>query len=92
MIKKIIIGTILSVLIFFSISFVTVLFQISSPIHRQTNGHLDIGFPFIYYSQFMVDGPEPNSGWDGNNLILDILLIWIVATGVYVFLNRETKK
>lgn len=92
MIKKIIIGTILSVLIFFSISFVSVLFQINSPIHRQTNDHLEIGFPFIYYSQFIVDGPSPNSGWDGKNLILDILLTSAIVTGAYVFLNRETKK
>jgi len=92
MIKKLITGTILSILIFFSISFLTVLFQINSPLHRQTNDHLDIGFPLTYYSQFMVDEPIPNSEWKVNNLLLDIFITWTVVTGTYVFLTKRTKK
>jgi hypothetical protein len=91
MIRKLTIGTILSILIFFSTSFLTVLFQINSPLHRQTNDHVDIGFPLTYYSQFMVDYPIVNSGWEGKNLIIDIIITWTLTTGIYLFLTRKTK-
>jgi hypothetical protein len=92
MIKRIVTGTVLSALIFLSISFVTVLLQINSPLHRQTNDNLDIGFPIPYYSQFMVDAPIPNSGWEGKNLVFDIFITWTVVTGIYLFLTKKATK
>jgi hypothetical protein len=80
-------GTILSILIFLSISFITVLTQIN-PLHyyqKDENYHFDIGFPFEYYSQFWIKGSDiPNSGWNLKNLFYDCFLCWIIVTGLYV--------
>lgn len=89
-INKLTIATILSILVFFSISFVTVLTQINSPLHRIYDYYeLEIGFPFRYYHEFMVDCPIPNSGWNINNLILDCAITWIVVTGLYLVVKRN---
>lgn len=90
MIRKLILGTVISILVFLSISFVTVLLQINSPLNRQTNNHLDIGFPLTYYSQFIVD-VIPNSGWSGRNLLLDVLFTWVATTGAYLLLFKKKK-
>lgn len=89
MIKKIAIGTILSALIFFSISFLTVLFQVNSPFHRYEYFKNKIGFPFIYYHEFMADCPIPNSGWNLGNLILDSDVTWIIVVSLYLIFNRK---
>ena len=92
MIKTILNGTILSILTFFSTSFLTVLFQINSPLNRVTDNHeLNIGFPFIYYQEFMIDCPIPNSGWTISNLIWDCLITWIAVTGAFVIIKRIRK-
>lgn len=89
MIKKILLATILSILIFLSISFITVLLQINSPIHRYEFFEHKIGFPFKYYHEFMLDSPIPNSGWDISNLILDCAITWIVVVGLYLIIKRK---
>jgi hypothetical protein len=85
-------GTILSVLIFFSISFITVLLQLNSPLHRQVDSSLDIGFPFTYYKQFLVDPPIANSGWNIYALLLDCFLTWAIVTGLYLFFKSRMNK
>ncbi|MCD8436036.1 hypothetical protein LNJ03_12110 [Tenacibaculum dicentrarchi] len=90
MIKTIIKGTALSSLIFFSISFLTVLFQINSPLNRiDENYELRIGFPFEYYYEFFIDCPIPNSGWNIKNLILNIGLTWTVTMGIILILRKR---
>jgi len=90
MFKKLIIGTLLSILIFFSISFITVLFQINSPLHHMDVSYeLRIGFPFEYYHEFMVDCPLPNWGWNVNNLLLDCGLIWGITMLIIMVINRK---
>ena len=93
--KQLFVGTILSVLILFSISFITILGQIS-PLHYFKNNEtyeLKIGFPFIYYTQFWVSGNNyPNSGWKGDHLFYDCFLTWFWVTGIYfMFVNRKKK-
>ena len=93
MIKSIIYGTILSILTFFSTSFLTVLFQINSPLHRLTDSYeMKIGFPFTYYHEFMIDYPVPNSGWTINNLLWDCLITWVIVTGTFVIAKRIKNK
>jgi hypothetical protein len=92
MIRKLTTGTILSTLVFLSVSFLTVLLQINSPLHRQTNSEFNIGFPLTYYSQFMADDSIPNAGWNGNSLLLDILITWTITTGTYILITNKTKK
>jgi len=86
--------TFLSILFFFSISFVTFLCQIN-PLHyykENENYKLEIGFPFKYYYQFFVnDNKIPNSGWIGKNLIYDCLLTWIFIAGIYYIIKKIKK-
>lgn len=92
LIKNGIIGTILSGLVFFSSSFITVLMLLNSPLHRQEGFEVKIGFPFTYYQEFMVDCPIPNSAWDIKNLTLDILITWIVVTGITFWIRNKKNK
>lgn len=93
MIRSIIYGTILSILTFFSISFITVLFQINSPLNRLTDYYeLKIGYPLTYYHEFMVDCPIPNSGWKVNNLFWDCLITWLLVTGMCVIWKITKEK
>ena len=89
--KTIFTGTLLSILVFFSISFITVLIQIS-PLHKHYETYkLDIGFPFKYYGQFWLSGSTmPNSGWTLSNLFYDCFLTWSVVTVIY-FLTQSKK-
>ncbi|MDI1256781.1 MAG: hypothetical protein PSV16_11850 [Flavobacterium sp.] len=90
--KMLISGTILSVLCFFSISFMTLLLQIN-PLHYYKNDEtykLDIGFPLVYYNQFFVDSGFPNSGWNLRNLFFDFMITWLLVMGLwYVFYKRK---
>lgn len=85
-------ATVLSVLVFFSISFVTVLTHIL-PFHYYRSNEsykLEIGFPFTFYEQFWLNGSNlPNSGWTLNNLFYDCLLTWLVVTGLYYGIQRR---
>jgi len=87
--KELIKETILSMLIFFSTSFLTVLFQINSPLNRmKENYELKIGFPFEYYHEFWVDCPIPNSGWNINNLILNCGITWVLTIGIMLIIKK----
>jgi len=88
MVKKLIKGTLLSILIFFSVSFLTVLFQINSPLNRfEERYDLRIGFPFEYYYEFIIDS-NFNYGWNVENLIIDCFLIW----GITLIIMMRNKK
>jgi hypothetical protein len=90
MVKKIIIGTILSILVFFSISFSTILLQINSPLNRIEKFYeLRIGFPLEYYHEFMLDCPIPNSGWNVQNLLIDCGIIWVMTIGIILIKTRK---
>lgn len=64
--------------------------HLTSPINK-TVGYksLEIGFPFKYYEEFMIDCPNPNYGWNLNNLILDIILTLIIVSGIMCFINKK---
>ena len=81
-------GTILSILVFFSISFLFVLYRIS-PITIGDTYSLEIGFPFRYYNQFQLSGStELNSGWNVTNLLWDCLITWIIVCGFYMISKK----
>ena len=88
--RKIIITLILSILTFLSTSFLTVINHLILPINK-TVGYksLEIGFPFKYYEEFMIDCPNPNYGWNLNNLILDIILTFIIVSGIIYIMNKK---
>ncbi|MCE2996230.1 MAG: hypothetical protein ACK5RG_04555 [Cyclobacteriaceae bacterium] len=84
-------ASILSALLFFATSFITVLFQINSPWHRQTDGDLNIGFPLVYYSQFYTGDVIPHAGWAGGNLLTDIFITWVVTIVLYLWVMKSPK-
>jgi len=91
--KSILYGTILSILVFFSTSFLTLLFQINSPLNRLSeHSDLKIGFPLTYYHEFWLDGPFPNSGWRLGNLFWDCLLTWSMVTAIFIIAKRRKPK
>jgi hypothetical protein len=56
--RTVLVGTLLAVLVFFSLSFLTVLRHIR-PLQQPRGSeayHLSIGFPWTYYYQFWVRG------------------------------------
>jgi hypothetical protein len=87
--KSIVKNTGLAILIFFSGCFIQVLFQLNSPLHRQTDNRLDIGFPFTYYYQFVMD-KVPNSGWNPAMLLLDCAIVWLVTMAI-VYVTRKNR-
>lgn len=93
LVRVILTGTLLSILVFLSISFITVLTEIN-PLHYYGNHEqykLDIGFPFTYYGQFWLSGNTiPNSGWTINYLFYDCFLTWTIVTGIY-YLTQLSK-
>jgi hypothetical protein len=78
--------TIVSIIVFFSISFISILYQILPfKYHNEFEQYqLEIGFPFIYYSQFFLKGNEfPNSYWNAYNLLLDCVITWVLTIFIY---------
>lgn len=83
-IKAIINATLLAVLVFFSISFLTVLKYINPVIrHKWSYDYsMEIGFPFSYYGQFWMKEGLHN-GWHPSGLLFDIILTWLVVVVLY---------
>ena len=88
--KTTVFGTLLSILVFFSISFLFVLYRIS-PLTMGDTYSLEFGFPFRYYEQFQVRGnPYLNCGWNVKHLILDCLITWIVVCGSFIYKKNKS--
>ena len=86
--RQLVIYTFFSILVFFSVSFITVLSQIN-PVHYYGENEtykLDIGYPYNYYNQYFVSGMQiPLSAWEGRNLLLDMFLTWSIVCGLIFF-------
>jgi hypothetical protein len=93
--RTVLVGTLLAVLVFFSLSFLTVLRHIR-PLQQPRGSeayHLSIGFPWTYYYQFWVRGEHvPQSGWQRLHLSYDCLLTWLVIVGLYVRWKQTAAK
>src|SRR5262245_1301246 len=89
MIRRLFIGTLLSILVFFAVSFLSILGQIAGPM----NGHaprirLDVGWPFKFYEEFWLSGStSANCGWDIKNLLLGCALTWVLVTSAYFIIT-----
>jgi hypothetical protein len=91
--RDLIYGTLLSILLFCTVSFITVLMCINSPLNRISEIYeLKIGFPFIYYSEVMVECPNPNSTWRIDYLFLDCSIVWILVQAIIIFFRKPDKK
>ena len=82
-------ASLLAMLIFFSISYLFVLYRIS-PITIGDTYTLKIGFPYTYYHQFQLRGnPYVNSGWLERALLFDIIFTWVMVVGIYFWTLRK---
>ncbi len=86
LIKNILNGIGLSILTFFSISFIQFLIQI--PPLKEFRTDLKIGFPFNYYYELYLRGVF-NHGWNPLNLLLDCFIIWLIITGLTLIIKRN---
>lgn len=94
--KRIIIlvkSTVLAALLFFTTSFLCVLFQLA-PFHYlepEEKCSLEIGFPFKYYQQFFIDG-DLHFGWLTGALFLDVAVTWCFIFLLYLAIIKFKKK
>ncbi|MBL7954777.1 MAG: hypothetical protein JNJ91_07035 [Flavobacteriales bacterium] len=93
MVRRLVIGTLLSILVFFAVSFLSILGQIAGPLNGHTpRVRLEVGWPFTFYQEFWVNGSESmNCGWHMRNLLFGCVLTWAVVTGTYLVLTRMAR-
>jgi hypothetical protein len=83
-------GTLLSMLVFFTVSFFSVIYSIQ---HPEYHGEMHLGFPYRYYYQFWLRGSDyPNCSGNFVNLLWDCTICWIIVTGLFLFAKRIQRK
>lgn len=95
MLKFIFKVTFQSVILFFAVSFLTVLYDISLDwfnVPKERAYEINIGFPFQYYERFWVDSDSPNQGWSIVYLFYDCVLFWLFTFVIYYFKDRKNLK
>lgn len=87
-----VVGTLLSILVFFSISFLTYLADIDTFNPAASNElNVDIGFPFTYYAESFRGQSQIPVTWANSALLLaDCAITWIVVALPY-FLYKFSK-
>ena len=80
--KKLVYITLISVIIFFAISFITVLLDFATPFWEPSDT-ISVGFPFTYYEEFYID--FKHHGWNLPYLLIDGILVWIVVFVIWKF-------
>ena len=91
--KNILVGTFLSILVFLSISFLTIIDHTGLLLYfiNGETDNFDIGFPFKYFRQFWLRGNDfPITVWTGKHLIYDGVLTWVIVTGLFLFTQKLT--
>lgn len=67
--------TFISIILFFVISFLSILPQIHPLTHVGERHIFEIGFPFVYYFEW-IDKTHFLVGWKQKGLFLDCMLVW----------------
>jgi hypothetical protein len=89
--KRIILIFLSSVLVFLSISFLSFLSQVS-PFQNEQTSKLEIGFPKIFYGQFLVrESNFLNFGWSLKNLLIDfsICVIFVLFVNLVFYWKHK---
>lgn len=82
MIKKGIYITSIAILLFFAVSFLTVLTDFGTPFW-EPSATIDVGFPFTYYEEFFLG--FKHHGWRLEYLLLDAFLTWVLIFVIWKF-------
>lgn len=85
--RYLLIGTVLSVLVFFSISFLSYLADIDTFNPSASNVlDVDIGFPFTYYTEvFRKQSMIPRTSADMGLMLADCAITWLIVALPYLF-------
>jgi len=87
-------GTLLSALIFSSVSFINIIVQLS-PFHYYRNNEtpeLRIGFPWKFYYQFFLSPCDYNYGWNPIYWFYDCILTWTITMILYWLISFKKYK
>ena len=84
-------GTLLSVLIFFSISFITIVLQLP-PFQDYDTNKIKIGFPWQFYYQFCIERCDYRHGWDIVYWFYDCVLTWVITMILYWLISFKKYK
>ncbi|WP_157601026.1 hypothetical protein [Persicobacter sp. CCB-QB2] len=84
-------GLIASFMLFFSISFMTVIPQLHSFLFRPDRIQFKIGFPLVYYQEMLVDCPDFNYHWSLANLLLDFGIGMLLVMSGYAIFQKYVK-
>ena len=91
--KYLAIGTVLSILVFFSVSFITYLADLDTfnpAAGKELN--VDIGFPFTYYTEDLVGREKIPATWaKGILLIADCAITWMLVAIPYTVFKVKRK-
>lgn len=83
---------VMSILIFFSISFLTILHFLIRPIDKILGYRsLEIGFPLKYYEQFRI-GCNTHHGWYLDNLLVDMIITVLGVSLIVYMRNRRYQR
>ena len=90
--KSIIQSFFISVILFFAISFLSLLPFLNSPfIERVGFKGIRFGFPYNIYYDFIIDCNQLNHSWNGNNIIWNFIIILIFVFGIQLILKKLKK-
>lgn len=94
MMRKVLISTIYSILVFCVLSYISVMISLLDSVGNPNQKPVvNLGFPFKYYYQFWLRGVDsPSCGWKLNNFILDCFLTWILTSIIYLLVKRKNKQ
>ena len=95
MLKFIFKVTFQSAILFFAVSFLTVLYHILPNYFnfpKESAYGINIGFPFQYYERFWINEDYPNEGWDLKNLFYNCVLFWLLTFVFYFFKDKPKLK
>lgn len=93
-IKKLVYISLISALLFFSVSLFTILnyLEMTNEEWSSIKYKIKIGFPFSYYELFWLDCISPNRGWYVKNLVYDVFIFWFITFIGFLMVMRIKEK
>jgi hypothetical protein len=85
-------STILSVLIFFTISFLSIFPYLIPFRESSATWGLEIGWPYKFYNEYHIGDNSFLGGWTLKTLITDCAIIWVVTYVGYFLFKRISAK
>ncbi|MFY0672020.1 MAG: hypothetical protein JXQ87_01365 [Bacteroidia bacterium] len=90
--RDIIIVTFLSVLLFFTISLLSILPYLIPFRESIATWGLDIGWPYNFYHEYHIGDNSFLGGWTLKTLIMDCVIIWVGTLFGYFLIKLKSKK